>query len=264
VNRLPFLRRLRNRTNGVPVRPASADVFTGLCNICGSTAGFHHPPVNVPRESYHCLTCGSTSRDRMLIKMLGHCLGQPEPLEAWPPQNKVLLETSGYRATPSRLAGRFSYINLVFESLAEHCVKGDLSLLGLRDESLDVLLTSDVFEHVREDEPAWREVYRVLKPGGFLVLQVPRIGEQETTEVRVEVRDGVDMHLMEPEYHAEMTLVYRNYGNDLYQRLRALGFAVLAYRGSAPEHRISEQTIAVAQKAPYLSFGPADLSDRSW
>ena len=200
----------------------------------------------------------------MLIRTLGQCLGMTAPLEHWPDSDMTLLETSGYRATPSRLGARFRYINLAFESLPENCVRGDLSQLGLRDESLDVLLTSDVFEHVREDEPAWREAYRVLKPGGYLILQVPRIGEQETTETRVVVRNGEDVHLMEPEYHAEMTLVYRNYGDDLYPRLASLGFAVLAWRGGVPEHRISEQSVVVAQKSKYLTFGPAGISDRSW
>jgi SAM-dependent methyltransferase len=191
----------------------------------------------------------------MLIKMLGQAIGNPGPLEDWPEAKSTLLETSGYRATPQRLGRKFRYINLAFESLPENCVKGDLSKLGLSDESLDVLLTSDVFEHVREDEPAWREVYRVLKPGGFLILQVPNIGERGETEVRVEVRDGEDVYLMEPEYHAEMTLVYRYYGNDLYRRLAGLGFAVMANTSSFPENQISQQTIVIAQKGALLTLG---------
>ncbi|MEO8456429.1 MAG: class I SAM-dependent methyltransferase [Chloroflexota bacterium] len=152
----------------------------------------------------------------------------------------------------------------MFESGAANLVRGNLQCLPLTDDSLDILLTSDVFEHVREDVPAWQEVYRVVKPGGYLVLQVPATGEFKKTQVRVEVRDGEDVYLMEPEYHAENTLVYRYYGDDLYDHLRSLGFALLAVRGSHPENRISEQSIIVAQKAPYLTFAPSEISSRCW
>jgi SAM-dependent methyltransferase len=240
-------------------------VHPGLCNICGGVAGFCQSPASAPREGYHCLDCGSTSRDRMLIRTLGLCLGLSGPLESWAEQPLTLIETSGYRGTPPRLAAKFRYMNLMFASYGvENCVQGDLSRLCFRDETIDVLLTSDVFEHVREDEPAWREVFRVLKPGGYMLLQAPALGEFETTQVRVEVRDGEDVHLMEPEYHAEMTLVYRNYGRDLLEKLRGLGFAVLEIRARYPEHCISEQTIIIAQKAPYLSVGPLEISDRVW
>ncbi|HUF54168.1 MAG TPA: class I SAM-dependent methyltransferase [Dehalococcoidia bacterium] len=237
----------------------------GECNICGSRQGFCYTTANHPREGYHCLDCGSSARDRQLIKTLGLALGMSGPLESWPRQALTLLETSGYRATPSRLNAKFRYINLMYESMGiDNCVQGNLSCLGLGDDSLDILLTSDVFEHVREDEPAWREVYRVLKPGGYVLLQVPALGEFATTQVRVELRGDEDVFLMEPEYHAENTLVYRNYGNDLIESLRKLGFAVVAMRWRDPAHCISEQTIAVCQKAPYVTLGPSKLSDRAW
>ncbi len=236
-----------------PCSPANR--YQGLCNICGSREGFGHPPEAVARESYQCLSCGSTSRDRMLIKTLGQCLRLPQPLSDWPVQTMTLVETSGYRATPSRLAQKFRYTNLIYDGAAENCLRGDLSRLGLRDDSLDVLLTSDVFEHVRQDSPAWQEVYRVLKPGGYLVLQVPMIGERETTEVRVEVRDGEDVYVLPPEYHAENTLVYRYYGNDLYDQLRALGFSVHPQHAAFPGHCISQQTILVARKGQRRADG---------
>jgi len=260
---LPRLRLLRRFTRSREC--PDGKVYAGVCNICGSRRGFCHSPSAHPREGFACLECTSTSRDRMLIKTLGDCLGLTGALEEWPRQPLTLLETSGYRATPARLAQKFRYVNLMYASQGEDdYVQGDLSRLGLRDGTLDVLLTSDVFEHVREDAPAWAEVYRVLAPGGYLLLQVPAVGEMETTEVRVEVRDGEDVHLMEPEYHAEQTLVYRYYGDDLLGRLCELGFAVMALRRRYPKFQIGEQTIVVAQKAPFVAMGPDEISERAW
>ena len=240
------------------------NIRPGECNICGSEDGFCFSEAYHSRDNFTCRVCSCTARDRMLIKTLGECLGLLGALETWPTQALTLLETSGYRATPTRLARKFRYINLMYESSVRDGVRGDLSRLCLSDDSLDVVLSADVFEHVRDDESAWREVYRVLKPGGYLVLQVPALGELESTEVRVEVRDGEDVHLMEPEFHAENTLVYRKYGADLLEKLSSLGFAVLHRRAAYRRHRIGEQSIVVAQKAPQLTMGPRDISERAW
>ena len=39
--------------------------------------------------------------------------------------------------------------------------------------SFDVLFCSHVLEHVRDDRKAMSEMFRVLKPGGWAVIQVP-------------------------------------------------------------------------------------------
>lgn len=41
------------------------------------------------------------------------------------------------------------------------------------DESFDVILSHEVLEHVHDDRAAVREAYRVLKPGGRMVVFVP-------------------------------------------------------------------------------------------
>ena len=51
----------------------------------------------------------------------------------------------------------------------------NLEALADADNSIDHLITADVFEHVRLDELAFREVYRVLKAGGYFFLQVPTV-----------------------------------------------------------------------------------------
>jgi ubiquinone/menaquinone biosynthesis C-methylase UbiE len=54
-----------------------------------------------------------------------------------------------------------------------HLVQGDLTRLPFPDGTFDVITALDVVEHIREDERALREVHRVLRPGGVLLVSVP-------------------------------------------------------------------------------------------
>jgi SAM-dependent methyltransferase len=49
----------------------------------------------------------------------------------------------------------------------------DAGHLGVRDESFDVVVALDVLEHLDDDLAAARELRRVLKPGGLLLVTVP-------------------------------------------------------------------------------------------
>ncbi len=48
--------------------------------------------------------------------------------------------------------------------------------LPLADQSFDGVLLLDVLEHVSDQQAVLREIQRVLKPGGTLVLSVPHRG----------------------------------------------------------------------------------------
>lgn len=51
--------------------------------------------------------------------------------------------------------------------------KGDLRKLQFEDNYFDLIICSDVLEHIREDYKAFSELARVLKKGGTLLLTVP-------------------------------------------------------------------------------------------
>jgi SAM-dependent methyltransferase len=48
--------------------------------------------------------------------------------------------------------------------------------IPLANDSVDLITALDVLEHVREDLPALKEINRVLKPGGKLIVIVPAYG----------------------------------------------------------------------------------------
>lgn len=54
-------------------------------------------------------------------------------------------------------------------------VKMDVHAMPFADNQFDVVLCNHVLEHVKNDVQAMREICRVLRPGGFAILQVPFI-----------------------------------------------------------------------------------------
>jgi ubiquinone/menaquinone biosynthesis C-methylase UbiE len=52
-------------------------------------------------------------------------------------------------------------------------IVGDVHQLPLADNSVDAVLCMHLLEHVEEPHTAIKEVYRVLKPGGYLYIDVP-------------------------------------------------------------------------------------------
>lgn len=52
-------------------------------------------------------------------------------------------------------------------------IVGDVHDLPLEDESVDAIICIAVLEHVEEPQKAVKEMYRVLKPGGYLYIYVP-------------------------------------------------------------------------------------------
>lgn len=105
----------------------------------------------------------------------------------------------------------------------------DVERLTFNDSSFDVVTSTGVFEHVADDACGFREVRRVLRPGGIFVFTVPLWGGKDTVE-RARMRDGAIEHLLPPEYHDDRirgrsrVLAFRNYGRDITELLKRSGF----------------------------------------
>lgn len=94
-------------------------------------------------------------------------------------------------------------------------------LINFPDGYFDIVVCYHVLEHIKEDEKALREIYRVLKPGGFAIVQVPmRKDSLHTIEGR---------HIEVPQKRAELFGQpdhYRYYGLDFKQKCENIGFQV--------------------------------------
>lgn len=100
-------------------------------------------------------------------------------------------------------------------------VKADICDLPFEANSYDVIFCNHVLEHIIDDAKAMSELFRVLKPGGMGIFQIPQELERETTYE--------DFSITDPEARKKHFGQYdhvRVYGRDYFDKLRAIGFKV--------------------------------------
>ncbi len=100
-------------------------------------------------------------------------------------------------------------------------VKADICNLPFEDNQFDVVFCNHVLEHITDDKKAMSELYRVLKPGGLGIFQIPQDLTRETTYE--------DFSITNPEERKKHFGQYdhvRIYGKDYFNRLRNVGFTV--------------------------------------
>lgn len=99
----------------------------------------------------------------------------------------------------------------------------DLHKAPFEDNSFDVIFCNHVLEHVEDANQCMRELYRIMKPGGWGIFQVPLDKtRQETYE---------DKSITSPEAHEEHFWQkdhLRLFGLDYKDKLAAAGFKVTA------------------------------------
>jgi SAM-dependent methyltransferase len=98
----------------------------------------------------------------------------------------------------------------------------DITDILFRDEVFDAVLCVHVLEHVEDDRAAMREVFRVLRPGGWAILHSPVDRTQRHTLEDPSVTAPEDRErLFGQKDHV------RAYGRDYADRLTQAGFCVM-------------------------------------
>ncbi|MDB4926276.1 class I SAM-dependent methyltransferase [Mucilaginibacter sp.] len=106
----------------------------------------------------------------------------------------------------------------------------DLTCLTYSDNSFDLCLSFEDLEHIPDYKTVIKELYRVTKPGGHVLLSAPFIFENDKTITRATINDeGEVTHLLEPEYHGDPVLplgilCYYHFGWDLLDTFKDAGF----------------------------------------
>ena len=265
------LERLRSLRRASPPRLDSAGrtFLAGRCNVCGLETRFLYDDPALHRESLVCVHCLTTSRYRSMARGLlrRSTSSSVSARAAWRrfPRGRrrrrlalydtqVAFDAGGSAYPLPVLLARCRWLDLSVSAwkpglpagqvLAPSVTNQNLERLTFPDASFDVVLTSDVLEHVRLEARAHREIRRVLKPGGVYVFTVPHFRDRPTLE-RVRIVDesdpSRDEDVLPREYHGDANseegraLAYRSFGIDLDEKLRRLGFDVEYTKRDDPE-----------------------------
>jgi SAM-dependent methyltransferase len=251
-----------------------------ICNVCGSRNAI--AIAEFATEPASC-ACGSNVRTRALIHLLSmELFGRSLILADFPRLKSIrALGMSDKPCYASILQEKFDYRNTFYEREPRlDFSKPHADLYG----TLDFVVSSDVLEHVAPPvEATLTEVFRLLKPHGFLVATVPCSAAENLLEHYPDLhqyrivplgdapvlvnrrRDGRLEVTGDLVFHggAGATLEMRQFTVPaLHEKLRAAGFTDLRFfNENVPEigilfdHDVSQPLIAAKQE-PFAFAGP--------
>ena len=238
------LRRLINRAKGLTLSLGSSVE----CPICKHSFLFFLRFCGRPNE--WCPVCRSLGRHRLMYFYLRD-------------ETKVFSETARFtilhvgaeyclqwrlKAIPnSRYVTADSMVSVVDLLEVAPAVCASVTELGFRSDCFDLVICSHVLEHVKEDQYAIAELFRVTKPGGVAIVPVP------VDWSRYETDENRGLSAKERARFYGQADHLRQYGRDYVGRLKHAGFLVdtyrLADRQIADRYRIdSGDPLVIARK----------------
>jgi SAM-dependent methyltransferase len=189
----------------------------GFCPICGRKVLFVRKSAWL-RDNYECLFCRSIPRQRVVIRVLETLFPQwrsmtiHESSPGSPSSDKISRECKHY--VPSHF-----YEDTPLGSYRNGVRCENLEKMTFGDESFDLVITQDVFEHVLNPAQAFGEIARILRPGGAHVFTVPYYYWKRTLIRALESSGGIE-YLEPPDYHGNPidekgSLVVTEWGPEL-------------------------------------------------
>jgi SAM-dependent methyltransferase len=219
------------------------------------------------RESGACAACGGITRIRLAAEWIARAAINFNAPQIYLTEQLTPLYRSLLRRYPTLIGSEFvpdlteresatlrlaSYLDDPAATIRHE----DVCSLTMASESIELIGSFDVLEHVPDYHHALHEFFRVLVPSGQLLLTVPFLNGSYDTLVRAQWKDGQLLHLLPPEYHGNPTLptdgvlCYYHFGWDLLAHLRKTGFraAAVVDAWGADTAIFGDQLVIVATK----------------
>ncbi len=129
-------------------------------------------------------------------------------------------------------------------------IKADICNLPFENDSYDIIFCNHVLEHIPHDIKAMQELYRILKPGGFGVFQIP----QDLNRASTFEDDAITNKKERAKIFGQYDHV-RIYGRDYFDKLRSIGFKVeeVNYTATLSNEEINKYCLAKGEIIPVVS-----------
>lgn len=229
-----------------------------FCNVCGYRGNKYQLRSVIPtalaaewqltseeikrfnrRESLFCPQCHNSARTRALAAAIMKALPFPSvsTFDDWVDHTdrkhlKVAeINSCGQLHVYLKRIHNLSYSEFIpkdrFLKRLENLLKGishqNIESLSYPDSSFDLVLHSEVLEHVNDPAQALNECRRILKPGGICLFTTPLIRSRQTKQ-KVRVANGQKQYLSNPSFHGSGEsdyLVYWEFGGDIIKKWHA-------------------------------------------
>jgi len=231
----------------------------GICPVCGGLTGFFKFRENL-RESGVCLLCRSSNRQRQISFVLLEAIAEVtgtrfSSIKDFSARASQFKSFSNFRIYNAETTGRVHHYMKDFtnyvaseylgdNSISGECINGvlhqNLMQTSFENDYFDIIITSDVFEHIADPYKAFAEVYRILKPGGRHIFTVPFYSDRYKDELRAVIDEyGTLKNLLPPIYHddpirSEGILVYVIFSMEMLLKLNDMGYHVKMYNARNP------------------------------
>jgi SAM-dependent methyltransferase len=202
-----------------------------LCRCCNRYSMFLR--FSEAEEFTLCMRCGANLRYELLAEYLRERIAKDRPQAIWELDPSSVLRPLLQRAP---LYHRTFYDPALPPGAerADGAAMQDVTQTTFPDEMFDLIVSSDVLEHVPDLERAFAEMRRILKPGGSCIFTVPT---NDATLRRAVVDPGGSVrHLLPPDYHSDPLnprgiLAFWSLGFDLQERFGRAGLTFKIAKG---------------------------------
>ena len=198
------------------------------CTVCGKQPESFLPVVKngmVTRLNVICPYCKSRERHRCYWPIIKEWLSSIETNELV----KLLhfAPETGFRRNIEKYSS-IDYWPVDIDPKKDIREIVDITDIPFRDNEFDLIICNHVLEHVPDDKKAMSELYRVLKPGGKAMINVPiKMQMKETLE-----KEEYNTPELRTRYYGQSDHL-RYYGADFGDKLRESGFYVTFLRPNA-------------------------------
>lgn len=196
-------------------------------------------------HAFECPWCGCHDRERHVF-MYMNSLGFLPDLSGrhvlhFAPEKRLLRKMLA--------ASAIRYVRCDLFPQSEDVMRVDILEMPFEDASFDLLIANHVLEHVSDDAQALREIARVLKPGGFAILQTPYCAKLHATWEDA----GIDNAQVRREAYGQEDHV-RLYGRSIFQHFSSFGLASCVKSHSELLSTIDADQFGVNALEPFFLF----------
>lgn len=239
------------------------DAYADICAVCSTYQRFEFRDSHSIRESYRCLICKGSLREREQARAILSIFGNSESMSLSELAlhkdfiDKVIWEpgvTGPFRSYLKKLPNyyRSDFYNQA-DKILESLPHQNLEELSYQNNIFDLVITSDILEHVSNPKLAFHEIARVLKLNGYHIFTVPMQDPiPGHTIVRASFKNGQLIRYHPDRFHGDghggRSLVYSEFGYDILDGLSEAGFTTILLRPNTTSSIANKSLTIISQK----------------